>query len=405
MYPDKYLSTIPIKVDLTDLFLEAPHVSELSPLGARVRVLAVSTWYPSAQARTTGVFVQRDCRALAKDHDVTVVHLARGRATVSTPVSEEDGRLHVLHLPFDPRRPAAMFRSWRRVHALLRDADLVHSMAFSSIIPLAMGRHRRPWVHTEHWSGVSAPWSLSPRLRLAMWALGRMLALPDMAVAVCEYLAAPMRQRRSRPTVVVPCIVERPTPPTPRRAETAVLNLVAVGGLVAGKDPRTAVRTIAELHRRGVACHLTWLGDGPLEAEIRALAAECGVADAVDLAGAVPSDEVATRLSAADMLLLPTRHENFCVSAAEALLAGRPVVVGSHGGQTEYVDDTVGQLVDFQTPEAYADAVEAARKRLAGLPAEHFSERVAERFGEAKVRACYRDVYAEAVVVYGNRRR
>jgi glycosyltransferase involved in cell wall biosynthesis len=258
-------------------------------------------------------------------------------------------------------------------------------------------------VHTEHWSGISAPWSLTPRLRLAMRPLSRLLALPDVAVAVCEYLAKPVRRRRSRPTVVVPCIVERKTPPTPRRAETAVLNLIAVGGLVPGKDPHTAVRTIAELRRRNVACHLTWVGGGQLMDEIRALADECGVADAVDLIGAVPADEVAAHLSAADMLLLPTRHENFCVSAAEALLAGRPVVVGGHGGQTEYVDDSVGQLVDFQTPEAYADAVEAVQKRLAGLPADHFSERVAKRFGEARVRAGYRDVYAQAVAVHGKR--
>jgi L-malate glycosyltransferase len=366
-----------------------------------VKVLAVSTWYPSPHAPTTGVFVQRDCRALAKDHDVTVVHLARGRAAVAEPEVEADGRLRVLRLPFDPRRPAATFRSWRRVRALLRDADVVHTMAFSSIIPLAVGRRRRPWVHTEHWSGISAPWSLSPRLRLAMRPLGRLLALPDVAVAVCEYLAAPVRRRRSRPTVVVPCIVERRGPPTPRREDPEVLNLIAVGGLVPGKDPQTAVRTVAELRRRGVACHLTWLGDGPLKDEVRALAAECGVTDAVDLAGAVPADEVANRLDAADMLLLPTRHENFCVSAAEALLAGRPVVVGGHGGQHEYVDDAVGQLVDFQTPDAYADAVETAQKRLACLPAEHFSARVAERFGEAAVRAGYQDAYAQAVAVHG----
>jgi glycosyltransferase involved in cell wall biosynthesis len=365
--------------------------------GARVKVLAVSTWYPSTKKPTSGVFVQRDCRALAKDHDVTVVHLAPAKAGVSNPVWEQDGRLRVLRLPFDPHRPVAMLGSWRRLRSMLPGADLVHSMAFSSIIPLAVGRHRNPWVHTEHWSGISAPWSLSPGLRRVMPLLSRILALPDVVAAVCEYLAVPVRRRRSGPTVVVPCVIEQQTPPTPRPETDGVLRLVAVGGLVPGKDPLTAVRTVVELRRRGIACHLTWVGGGPLEADVHALVGECGVSDAVDLVGTVPADEVATRLSAADLLFLPSRHENFCVSAAEALLAGRPVVIGSHGGQAEYIDETVGQLVDTQTPEAYADAVVAVHKRFSGVPAEHFSRRVSERFSEVRVRAGYRDVYAMAV--------
>jgi glycosyltransferase involved in cell wall biosynthesis len=173
--------------------------------------------------------------------------------------------------------------------------------------------------------------------------------------------------------------------------------LVSVGGLVPRKDPCTAVRTVAELRRRGVACHLTWVGDGPLKADVAALARDCGVADSVDLVGARSPREVAAYLGATDLFFLPTRQETFCVSAAEALLAGRPVVIGGHGGQAEFVDESVGQLVDIQTPEAYADAVLAVHKRLAALPAEHFSGRVAERFGEVRVRAGYRDVYATAV--------
>ena len=60
--------------------------------------------------------------------------------------------------------------------------------------------------------------------------------------------------------------------------------------------------------------------------------------------------------------------------------AGRPVVIGDLGGQAEYVDDAVGRLVHEQTPESYADAVESVNSRLRDAPAEHFAERVAERF-------------------------
>ncbi|WP_158288641.1 hypothetical protein [Ornithinimicrobium flavum] len=46
------------------------------------------------------------------------------------------------------------------------------------------------------------------------------------------------------------------------------------------------------------------------------------------------------------------------MSCAEAVVSGRPVVVGATGGQGEYLDPRVGVTVDVQTPGAYADAVE-----------------------------------------------
>lgn len=362
-----------------------------------MKVLVVTTWYPSTQLPTMGVFVQRDCHVLALDHDVTVVHLAPASSGVTSATAEKEGDLRVLRLPFDPSRPGVTLRSWRRLLGLVPAADLVHTMAFSSILPLVPAPRRRPWVHTEHWSGISSPWSLPTPLRRAMPVLGRALALPDVVTAVCEFLAVPVRQRRGRPTLVVPCVVEQRAPLVPRRALTGAttgpVRLVAVGGLVPGKDPGTAVRTVAELRRRGVDCTLTWVGGGPLEATVRDLVNREGLDDVVTLLGAVPSEQVSHHLSEADLFLLPTRHENFCVSAAEALLAGRPVVIGSHGGQAEYVDDSVGALVHTQEPEAYAAAVQGVLERLRDQPAEHFRRRVEERFSAQQVREGYHAAY------------
>ncbi|HEV7148481.1 MAG TPA: glycosyltransferase family 4 protein [Pedococcus sp.] len=361
-----------------------------------MKVLAVSTWYPSPAAPTAGVFVRKDCLALALDHEVTVVHLAPRAAYASAPAHETDGSLRVLRLPLDWRRPVQVLRAVRTLAAMSAEVDLVHSMAFSSLIPLALRRPARPWVHTEHWSGISAPWSLPPGLRQVTPRLASLLALPDVVAPVCEFLATAIRPRRGRPTRVVPCIVDRPTPTPARRPVGEVVRLVSVGGLVPGKDPVTAVRTVAELRARGVSCQLTWVGGGPLASEVLEVAEAEGVANLVELVGAVSPQEVARYLAEADVFLLPTRHENFCVSAAEALASGRPVVIGSCGGQAEYVDQRVGELVHEQTPGAYAEAVQNVLLRLAEVPAEEFSNRVEERFSVDTVRRGYHEVYALA---------
>lgn len=363
-----------------------------------MRVLAVSTWYPTPAAPVTGVFVRRDAMALAEDHDVTVLHLAPPAAFSSAPQDEQDGPVHVHRIPLDLRRPVQLWTAAQVVQAAARKADLVHSMAFSTLLPMALRRPQRPWVHTEHWSAIPTPESFLGTVgRIAVPQLTRLESLPDVVVPVCDFLGRPIRRRRSGPMRVVPCIVPlaEPVPPRPHPAER--LRLVAVGALIDRKDPLTAVGTIAELLGRGVSAQLTWVGAGPLRSLVEERAAELGVADRVFLTGSLSSDEVARTLADSDLFLLPTLAENFCVSAAEAIAQGRPVVVGSNGGQAEYIDDSVGAVVSEQTPTAYADAVQQVWDRLREASATEIAARVGEAFSVSAVRSGYAQVYDDAL--------
>lgn len=369
-----------------------------------MRVLAVSTWFPTPAAPTSGVFVAKDIAALAADHDVTFVHLAPPAAFRSAPARDHSDGIPVQRILLDPRRPWTLLTAARRLHRMAAEADLVHTMAFSSMLPFLFGRPSVPWVHTEHWSGLSGPHSLPAVLRFAVrLGLPRLLARPDVVVPVCEFLARPVRRVRRGEIVVVPCIVERPDMVPPRRQLRASdrLDLVAVGGLVDRKDPLVAVQALARLRENGVEARLTWVGEGPLRSAVTELAERLGVAQAVDLPGSKTPAEVSAALADADIFLLPTTAENFCVSGAEALAHGRPVVLGSYGGQGEYVTDRVGRLVDDQSAQAYADAVLAVRDSLADVPADEVAADVRRRFSVEAVRQGYRAVYERAVAVHG----
>src|SRR5690606_25451554 len=149
----------------------------------------------------------------------------------------------------NPLDPTAVVRVARTLPRLLVHADVVHSMAISSLPPLVLARFSRPWLHTEHWSGLTNPGTVPLLLRPAT-VVARLLLRPATVVArlllrapttvtaVCEYLAAPIRRLRyPRRTAVVGCVVapvhvaSRPLRPARE------LRLVAVGGLVDRKDP------------------------------------------------------------------------------------------------------------------------------------------------------------------------
>lgn len=359
-----------------------------------MRVAVVTTWFPTAVAPSRGSFVVRDALAIGRHAEVRVIHLV--------PPADDDGSrrtihegLDVLRVPMDPRRPDQILRASRALGPAIADSDLVHSMAFSSLLPLSLHRPRTPWIHTEHWSALTTPATLPAPARIALPVLSRLLARPDRVTAVCEFLARPIRAvRGSRPTAVVPCIVEPGEVVARRdREDDSSLRLVSTGGLIPRKDPVLAVEVLAELVERGADAHLEWLGDGPLRAETLDRAAALGVRDRLTLPGTVDGAGVREALARADLFFGPTRADNFFVSAAEAIVAGRPVVLGATGGQGEYVQPQVGTLIDVQDVMAYADAVLDVDARTRTLPAQDIADTIGDRFSTAAVGRGYAAQY------------
>ncbi|WP_413451042.1 glycosyltransferase [Georgenia phoenicis] len=362
-----------------------------------MRIVAVTTWFPTSVAPTSGAFVVKDVRAIASlGHDVQVVHLV--------PPHQDDGTRRVVHeglqvarLPMRTTSPADIVRVARALAAFIAGADVVHSMAISSLLPLSIRRPSVPWVHTEHWSGLTSPQNLPTSWRLALPMVKRLLARPDVVTAVCDFLAQPIRAERSgRPTQVVPCIVETPVPVPPRPGRSDVLRLVNVGGLIERKDPVLAVETVAALRNRGVDTELVLVGEGHLRDAVVRRTGELGLESRVRLTGPLPRSGVLVELAAADLFFGPTRGDNFFVSAAEALVSGRPVVVGATGGQGEYIAPQVGALVAEQTPSAYAEAILRVDAQTRGMSADEISATVGPRFSVPVVAESYGRAYDTA---------
>ena len=379
-----------------------------------MRVLAVTTWFPTPSHPSVGAFVVKDAHAVAGlGHDMHVVHLAPPHQWGhGLPEDAVVGGLPVTRVRMSTAHPGQVAAAGVRLRAMAGHADLVHTMAFSSLLPMAWWRPAAPWVHTEHWSGLTTPQTLPRSWQAALPSLRRLLGRPDVVTAVCDHLARPIREVRgtrerseggARPTVVVPCIVPVPEPVPPRPAPADRLRLVGIGGLIGRKDPLMAVDTVAELHRRGQDAELVLVGEGPLRDPVVARADALGLADRVRLTGPLDRDGVLQALADADLFLGPTRGDNFFVSCAEAVVAGRPVVVGATGGQGEYVDPRVGRTVDDQSAAAYADAVQHVLARAEGLTAQQISDTVGQRFSVDAVAAGYQAAYEFAVAVRGGR--
>src|SRR5437016_5885593 len=81
---------------------------------------------------------------------------------------------------------------------------------------------------------------------------------------------------------------------------------------------------------------LVVVGTGPLEHELRALAAEA-LPSRLDWVGRLPLDAVPSEMANADCLVLPSRHDGWGAVVSEALMAGTPVVCSNSCGSAAVV--------------------------------------------------------------------
>lgn len=98
-------------------------------------------------------------------------------------------------------------------------------------------------------------------------------------------------------------------------------------------------------------------GDGPQEAELKALTVELGLEDIVEFRGRITQEECASFWADADAAVIPSvRYESFGVGAVEAQACGTPVIVSDVSGLVETAGET-GIVVPRQDAEAIAGAV------------------------------------------------
>ncbi|GAT72649.1 glycosyltransferase [Microbacterium sp. HM58-2] len=362
-----------------------------------MRILFVTPWYPTAAAPTAGIFVERDAQLVSTRHDVEIAHLVEpGLLTDADVVADHSREIRVHRIPMSRSDPFAPRRLWKALKPLVARADLVHSHAFQALLPFAWRRVGRPWVHSEHWSGVANPGAFNAQGRLIFALTSRLLRRPDMVTAVSTFLLDRVADHRSGPTMIVPSVV-LPATPKPVEHTPGELRLVTVANLVDGKDPILAVDTIRELRRRGVGATLRWAGGGPLRAAVESY---LDGDDSIRLLGALDRSGVSAELDASEIFFLPTKSETLCLSAIEAISHGRPVVIGSHGGQRDYIVPENGVLVKDRTPAAYADAVLQIRDSFGQLDPLTVARTVSGRFTPERVLDLYESAYSAATARY-----
>jgi glycogen synthase len=134
--------------------------------------------------------------------------------------------------------------------------------------------------------------------------------------------------------------------------------ILFVGHVRPRKGPQILVEALPEIRERHAGTRLVIVGpDHAYADELRTIAKQLGVGDAVDIVGVVDDDALPRYYAAADLFVFPTLTTIECLGLTfvQAMFAGTPVIASRIAGAPEVIrDGEDGFLVEPGDPEALA---------------------------------------------------
>ncbi len=177
--------------------------------------------------------------------------------------------------------------------------------------------------------------------------------------------------------------------------------VLAVGRIEPLKGLDILIRAIAEMSdRSGVVLRIIG-GDDRATAEVerlRAIAAQVGVADAVQFLGPRPHEALVDDYAAADVVAVPSFYESFGLVAVEAMASGVPVVASRVGGlASTVVDGRTGYLIPWRCPTPFAEKIELllSNEELRRALGAGARQRMEQGYAWSVVARSVADLYAE----------
>jgi glycosyltransferase involved in cell wall biosynthesis len=297
------------------------------------------------------VLVAQLCRIqLASGHQVSVCAYSR-LGSVGEMLRAEGVEIYV---PGEAHPATTMFRYFRHFRTLKPDVVHCHNVAPTLQAALAARLAGAKCVVSTRHSLVAPPYDIAEEVKY-----GVMAAFCHWIAGICEATCtnlrgAPLAHRSKIVRVYNGATAIQPVPfdALGKRGFT----LVFVGRLAAVKSLQTLIQAVSIAAKQLPELEFWVVGDGPVRAELEALAAELGVADRLRFWG--QRLDTAQFFSAADCFAMSSVSEGLPMSLLQAMSIGIPAIVTDVGGMAEVVRlSGAGLLAPVGDSVAMAEAI------------------------------------------------
>lgn len=184
------------------------------------------------------------------------------------------------------------------------------------------------------------------------------------------------------------------SPPGPDPA--GLLRLLFVGRMSVQKNPLFLAGILSAM--RATNWRMTFVGDGPLRADLESALRAKGLADKCSFRGWLDNTAVKEYLDCSDVLLVPSLSEGLPVAGIEAVSRGLAIAGSDIPGLRDLVLDGInGWSLPLDSTQAWGRALDEAASDRAALQRRQIeSLRVAARFDLGKITDAYERVLQRA---------
>lgn len=256
-------------------------------------------------------------------------------------------------------------KRWRELLAAARASDvLLASHNFRPayvawLLGLLLGKPVVVWVHgplQEVLAQARASWLKQAWLRFFYRRITRLVFVSNACRAsFLAFMGGPLPDRQHGPVIpnaVSPAFAPQPAPPAPPQAPQP-WELACIGRLSPEKQPLLLLEMLRLLPHN---YRLTFVGDGPLRAELLAAGADLLDCNRLSLAGARAHD--GTLYRPWQVTLLASRYEGCPLAVLESFASGVPCVATPTAAAREMMGTQAAfMLAQDSSARALADAV------------------------------------------------
>ncbi len=320
-----------------------------------LNILSIASWYPSRVHPTLGNFVQRHTQAIATQHNVTLIYLAKDVQLKSDFEIEINSKEGVKEVICYYRKKGILGSGYVNAfkHVLtekfdnsIASFDLVHVHVLFRAGWLAYRLKKKytlPYIITEHWTGYhNKNQGIGMIQRLASKTIAKN---SSCIVPVSEHLAESMDNYGLKASYsVIPNVVNHHLfKPTDEKHDQ--FTFIHVSSLVDDHKNVTGIIRAFKNTYENIPSNLEVVGDGDIQPYIE-IARSMGIPDhRVSFSGAQPLTEISKRMAKAHCLILFSNYENQPCVIPEAHSCGLPVIATNVGGIKEHLSEKHGVLI------------------------------------------------------------
>jgi glycosyltransferase involved in cell wall biosynthesis len=344
---------------------------------SRNHILFISSWYPNRNNLTHGIFNKSFVQAAASFNQISVLHVCSDEH-LSTPFeivesnNENIITTYVYYKKVNSKIP--VFSQLQKFYRFIKSYDLGYKRLtrkagapdlaqLNVVMPAGLGilflfrKYKLPFIVNEGWTGYY-PEDGNYKGFPLKYITKRVLSHAKLIMPVSERLKNAMLQHGlSGNYQIVPNIVDTTLFAPQNQYQQLGHNFIHVSTLDdRQKNVSGIIRAFSAATKKNPNLNLLIIGDGADRLQLEQLSEKLNLGKHIHFIGKLSSKELSRKINESDALVMFSNYETFCLTVAEALACGKPVITSRAGGLTDQISSSLGISLEVKDEVALCNA-------------------------------------------------